>query len=399
MKGNVLIIVPLAVNKYDGAMNRVRSAIEMYNRNGYGVYVLDIFPFHHFPKIVKHKKQLSRKARWLFLPSFSLMRNPFLQWISIVTAQVWVYFLTRLKHFDVIQFDMYYGGRICKYRKKKGKLVMNYRGDSVDEFLYTNPAEAVSGWRAKSIIKDIRISVSQSDMLLTVSENLKKSVEKYSGRQIEHSFIMPCCADIERFRIASALLDSRREKYRDKLVVGYCGGMAKWQKVDVILDWVIALNKKNPRIYFLLLTSESLEPVREKLNLLGENCYEHHSLQREEVPAYLGCMDASFLIRENRPLNIVASPTKISESLAAGVPIVATRFAGDINDVVTDGRNGIILNELNCTSEEVDRLLAYLLRVKSDRSYFRSVCQNSVGERTWNRYSENYIRYMESVLL
>lgn len=398
MKGRVLIIVPLLINQYDGAMNRVSSAIEMYKRNGYEVYILDIFPAYYLFKIFKHKKNLNLNAHWLFLPSFSLMRSPFLQCFSVFIAQIWIYFLTRLISFRIVQFDMYYGGRVCKYRKKDSKLIMNYRGDSIDEFLYANPSENMLGWKVKSIEKDVAFSIRQADILLTVSENLKKSVEKYTDSCIQHFFIMPCCADIERFKIDLSLLDELKIKYEDKLVIGYCGGMAKWQNVDVILDLVIALKKKNPQIYFLLLTSESLESVQSKLNELGDNNYEYHSLSRDKVPFFLSCMNASFLIRENRPLNIVASPTKISESLAAGVPVIATRFAGDIEDVVIDGKNGIILSDMNYTEEDIDRILSYLLKVKSQRGYFRSLCQKSIEERTWNNYSDNYIRYIESLL-
>lgn len=396
MKNKILIIVPLPVDKYEGAMNRVGSAIEMYYRHGYEVYILNIFSIHHILKIMKYKKTLNEKAHWLFMPSFSLMKNIILQRITFFVDQIWIYVLTRIISFKFIQFDMHYGGKVCRYRRKNSFLIMNYRGDSVDEFMFNNPLEKVNGWRIKSIKKDIAASIREADLLLTVSENLRKMAELYSNIPIKNYFIMPCCADINRFHIEKEILDIKSKAFEDKIVIGYCGGMAKWQNVDIVLDIVLALRKRNPKIYFLLLTSDSVGAVQDKLSMLGQENYERHSLTREEIPYYLSRMDASFLIRDNRPLNIVASPTKISESLAAGVPIIATQYAGDINEVVENGKNGLILSRVDCSSQDIDNILSYLQNVKSERDYYRNLCRRSVSDRTWNQYSEKYIDYIES---
>ena len=51
------------------------------------------------------------------------------------------------------------------------------------------------------------------------------------------------------------------------------------------------------------------------------------SLGFAEVPHYLNAADVAFLFRDNVVMNAVASPTKLAEYMACGLPIISSEVA------------------------------------------------------------------------
>lgn len=78
------------------------------------------------------------------------------------------------------------------------------------------------------------------------------------------------------------------------------------------------------------------------LDTLGDSVVIHGRVPQAEVPSLMASADFSILIRPNQTYANAGFPTKLVESLAAGVPILANRTS-DISDYVRDGLEGIIL--------------------------------------------------------
>lgn len=79
-------------------------------------------------------------------------------------------------------------------------------------------------------------------------------------------------------------------------------------------------------------------------------------LKRTEVPAYLSIADAGFVLRADSLVNINSSPTKTSEYLAAGMMVVATRFAGDAPMQIDESGCGVVFPGLDFTDDDIRRL-------------------------------------------
>src|SRR4029077_9155922 len=82
-------------------------------------------------------------------------------------------------------------------------------------------------------------------------------------------------------------------------------------------------------------------PLRSKLQVmagdLGIAERVHFAGERHDIPAMLSSMDVSVLISSSESLSNV-----ILESMAAGVPVVATDVGGN-SELVTDGETGVLV--------------------------------------------------------
>ena len=69
----------------------------------------------------------------------------------------------------------------------------------------------------------------------------------------------------------------------------------------------------------------------------------HGRVPQEKVPSILATYDASILLRNDNRTSQAGFSTKLVESLAAGLPILANR-TGDIPEFVRDGVEGLLLD-------------------------------------------------------
>jgi glycosyltransferase involved in cell wall biosynthesis len=64
-------------------------------------------------------------------------------------------------------------------------------------------------------------------------------------------------------------------------------------------------------------------------------------------------------MRHNTPVNNVASPVKVGEYLACGLPVILTRGIGDYSDMLPAAGVGILLDE---DADTVDQVLRFIGR-------------------------------------
>jgi len=80
------------------------------------------------------------------------------------------------------------------------------------------------------------------------------------------------------------------------------------------------------------------------LDLLGDSVIFHGRVPQSEVPCLLASNDFSILLRPLERYAQAGFPTKLVESLSAGVPVIANPTS-DIKEFVQDGREGILLTD------------------------------------------------------
>lgn len=118
-------------------------------------------------------------------------------------------------------------------------------------------------------------------------------------------------------------------------------------RLDLIIDLVNSIHLPNIVIYLNImgLTREeylkvvpshnnSLE-ASNKVRFLGK-------MNNMDVLKEISSADFSILIRDSKRVTNAGFPTKISESLLLGIPVI-TNLTSDIGEYVTDGINGIII--------------------------------------------------------
>lgn len=222
--------------------------------------------------------------------------------------------------------------KLLRYLCPKVKIVVDFHGAQPEEMLYENPNMAKSLYNYYE--KYEKLSCKIADCIICQSNEMKQHlVSKYNadGNKIA---VFKCGVDIKHFDIKSkeekkAVRKELGIKERDVVFV-YAGGITKWQKIDASLKIFKEYNAYNLDSKFLILTRDT-----DKLKVIldtPEFCHIKDSViiksvQHNMVPRYLNAADMAFLLRDNVILNAVASPTKLAEYLACGLPIITSSVA------------------------------------------------------------------------
>lgn len=139
-------------------------------------------------------------------------------------------------------------------------------------------------------------------------------------------------------------------KYSDKLKIVYAGTPGKKDLLGVGLRAIDTLNRQGAMIE-LHIIGPSLEAVArcidddwDLLGSLGPALHIHGRVSQSEVPRLIAAADFSMLLRPQLRYAQAGFSTKLVESLAAGVPVIANKTS-DIHRFIRDGIEGILLED------------------------------------------------------
>ena len=173
-----------------------------------------------------------------------------------------------------------------------------------------------SRWRFMLLSWEEKLSLKHSKICAFVGEPMREHFEKKYGLSFSDYYIFPCFnTEINKTAF------EREGKYTNNYFV-YAGGLAVWQCFEKSLDiykkieyWGI------PNTKMIVLTKDQEKAERMMLDK-GIKNYQTGFTTPEELPNILQDAKFGFVIREDSPVNKVATPTKISTYLSCGlIPI------------------------------------------------------------------------------
>lgn len=391
---NVLFVLPYYDPfKDEGAKKRMNMFMEIAAGNGLKVFAIAGVHASIYLQAIKHKEVFDQNYSWTVIPFFGLFRNALFHRITRFLFQAAISRLCRKNRFAYIQAETTAGGYLAINRKGIPVLV-DYHGDILDETLCVDPTLAPSSWKYKTVSDVIRKTAAKCSHAIFVSTKMQELLFKQTGIDLKNNMIFPCVA--EGSQPVSGDCPEFTSRIQDRIVLSYLGGLQPWQNVDRILDIVIELRKLDKRIYFALFTPHDASIYRERLDRIGAENYYIKSLSKSEVQTYFSHVDVSFLLRDDRPLNQVSSPTKIRESLALGVPVIGTKYSGDIESLVRHDYNGFILSDVTPQKDEIPALYDFISRVASQKEAFKAGCVESVKDQDQKHFEKKYMEYVNS---
>jgi len=149
------------------------------------------------------------------------------------------------------------------------------------------------------------------------------------------------------------------------LEIVYAGSVTGLYLLEEMGRFVLALQTLHPDAFLRVLTWGPRTEVAarlEKVGLLPEH-FDVGACPSSQVPSYLRRASGGISLRKSTFSQIAASPTKVAEYLAAGIPIITNTGIGDLDAILATNRVGVAMPDFSWESLlEAARQFADLIR-------------------------------------
>jgi glycosyltransferase involved in cell wall biosynthesis len=208
------------------------------------------------------------------------------------------------------------------------------------------------------------LALRRADLVCVVSETLRGIVLAKGARE-GRVLVIPNGVDTQVFR---PLDPERRAAIRRKLglpgdedgrtlVLGFVGFVREWHKLDLVLASISRPQLANARLVVVGEGPHSQSLVRRAAELgIADRVHLLGPRPHEEVPELLGVLDVAIL----PGIPSYASPLKLHEYMAVGLPVVAPNQA-NLREVLRHRENALLFQP-----DSVDALTAALTELNDD---------------------------------
>lgn len=172
-----------------------------------------------------------------------------------------------------------------------------------------------NGSTLRSCILDsiTKFAMKKAIAIFYVSKEMKIFQEnKFNIDTGKKSFIMPC------FNVdQSEVLQVNNKKYK-KNIFTYVGSLSAWQCFEEMIEFFKSVTEIDPNSELRIFTFSEIEARKIVQRKKVKNCI-ISSVPPEMMTKALEEVKFGFVLRKNEPVNYVATPTKLSTYLSAGV--------------------------------------------------------------------------------
>lgn len=294
-----------------------------------------------------------------------------------------------------------------KKRSPGVKMIFDIRGLMAEEYVDANH------WREGGLPFRVTKSLEgralrAADGVVTLTERIWHIIKEWDAVRTRDSEliheIVPCCADLSRFKFDQREREHRRAELglRDAFVVVYSGSIGGWYLTDRMADFFATLLKEHKDAHFLCLTTGVRTLVD---NLMIERDIESarytvRVVAPGEIASYLSAGDVGLAFYKPGLSRLATSPVKVTEYLACGLPVIINAGVGDADTLVEDEGVGALVREF--TEKEYraafEKIVSMLSRVESVRKLTRRVAEREFDLRAvgLRRYARLYEKVLNS---
>lgn len=231
------------------------------------------------------------------------------------------------------------------------------QGSSPDESFMRNHS-----YLRKAIISCIEyFALTKAKYVFMVSEGMLKHYKrKYNKDYSYKTYLMPCYNSTiqkELFFIP--------EKYKNNTFC-YVGGLSVWQCFPETVALYKQIEDKVPYAKLKVFTGDQ-DKAKAILEDKGVKNYEVKYVKPNQLVNELATCKYGFIIRSKSPVNYVATPTKLSNYMAAGLIPIVSDSVGFFGEILRNADNAIVLNG----KDDLERITEFTKRDINSDSVFQ----------------------------
>jgi glycosyltransferase involved in cell wall biosynthesis len=240
------------------------------------------------------------------------------------------------------------------------RLIFDIRGLMAEEY------RDAGIWREDSLVfrlvkKVERVGIRRADQIVVLTNKFKTWLVSQNLKPAEQIEVIPCCVDLTP---SIAGDDGKGQTSQsDRFEVIYAGSVSGLYLLKEMGLFFLELKKSRPKAFFRVLTQTPKEFAGKVLHNVGLSAedFEIISVHPSEVAHYLRRARLGLSFRKATFSQIAASPTKIAEYLASGLPVVCNDGVGDA-EFIELNRVGVIVSALDSQtfSEAAKRVMSLL---------------------------------------
>ena len=235
------------------------------------------------------------------------------------------------------------------------KLVFDIRGLMAEEYVDGEVwTENSMPFRAVKRIE--RAGLRRADQVVVLTNRMRDWLVEHRLKNAEQIEVIPCCVDFARFEPDSTIDNQTSSEERvgtspseERFEIVYAGSLTGLYLVEEMGRFFMAVKARRGDAYLRILSVSSVETGAAALKRVGLDAkdFQIKCVPPSEVPAYLRRARLGVSFRKATFAQMASSPTKIPEYLAAGLPVVCNAGIGDMDELVTRERVGVVLRDFD----------------------------------------------------
>ena len=239
-------------------------------------------------------------------------------------------------------------------RLTKAKFIFDFRGLWVDERVDKG------GWDLNRFFHRLQYKyykrierklLVQSDHVVVLTNKVVDEVMRLGSIERSRITVIPCCADYNHFPLAT---DIQKKEAKillgiptDTFVLGYLGSIGKMYLLDRFFHLFKLVVNVRKDCHALLITKDTValkQLMESYLTPDLSNRVHVKSASRDEVPVFLPSIDVMVSFIFSTYARQGSSPTKMAESFAMGIPVIANPGVGDVKKVLDHINGGWVVD-------------------------------------------------------
>lgn len=290
-------------------------------------------------RILRHRRGLAKLYslfECLFLSVFLILKNK----IDIIHA--------RSNEPAIIAFLISKVTRVKVIYDRRGMMGEDYTDDATTSFKIKR-----GGFIYRLLDRLEKRIMIDSDAIVVLTDRIYRHViqdKDFSARK-GAIHVIPCCVNLDvfyRFRKNNSRLLSDLG-LENKFIINYTGSLCDLHSFPEMLNFFKTAKDVIPNAHFMFLTmvEEALLLARIEPSGLDIEDFTIISASPLRVNEYLSICDASIMFFKPTFIRLAASPTKLAECLASGLPVIINKGIGDTEALIEKNTVGVVVEEFS----------------------------------------------------